>query len=199
MYRRRIFAKNSALFYKKLLGDSYDHQGNFGQREKVRSIAALPLRVGDELVGVLFINFRQPQRFDGTQKLFIDGLAHYAAIAIKNAHTFGMLVQRRVHELEIFQDIDRALSQNLELDSVLATILKLGYESVPADGASILLYDSRSQALVTKEALGTHNAIAQASIIPLLATRGITRWAMQQKKPARVKNIHADFSGEIST
>ena len=60
---------------------------------------------------MLFVNFRQLQRFDGTQKLFIDGLAHYAAIAIKNAHTFGTLVQRRVHELEIFQDIDRALSQ----------------------------------------------------------------------------------------
>ena len=118
-----IFAKNSATFYTKLHGNSYIWQGSFGQREKVRSIAAVPLQVGDELVGVLFVNSRQPQRFDATQKLFIDGLAQYAAVAIKNARAFGTLIQRRVRELEILQNIDRELSRNLELKPVLDTLL----------------------------------------------------------------------------
>lgn len=187
-----IFAKNSATFYTKLHGNSYIQQGSFGQREQVRSIAAVPLQVGDELIGVLFVNFRQPQRFDATQKLFIDGLAHYAAVAIKNARAFGTLIRRRVDELEILQDIDRELSSNLELKPVLNTILKLGNERVPADGASILLYNSRTQTLVTTAAVGLHTESRQALIIPLQATRGITRWVMEQKKPARVDNVHAN-------
>ncbi|HEV2582508.1 MAG TPA: GAF domain-containing protein, partial [Ktedonobacteraceae bacterium] len=81
------FAKDCATFYKTLQGSAHSLVGSFSQREKVRSIAAVPLQVGDELVGVLFINFRQPQRFDAAQKLFIDGLAQYAAIAIKNMRT----------------------------------------------------------------------------------------------------------------
>jgi GAF domain-containing protein len=148
-----IFARDSASFYTKLHSNLHTWKGSFGQSEKVRSIASVPLQVADELVGVLFVNFRQPQHFDATQKLFIDGLAHYAAVAIKNVQVFGTLIQRRVRELEILQNIDRELSRNLELKPVLYTLLKLANEWVPADGASILLYDSRAQALVTMAAL----------------------------------------------
>src|SRR5437870_1830295 len=95
-----IFAKESAIIYTTLQSNLHIREGNFQQREKICSMVAVPLRVGDESVGVLFVNFRQPQRFDATQKLFIEGLAHYAAIAIKNAQAFGMLIQRRVRELE---------------------------------------------------------------------------------------------------
>jgi len=187
-----IFAKNSATFYTSLHGKSYIPQGSFGQREMVRSLAALPLQIGDELVGILFVNFRQPQRFDATEKLFIDGLAHFAAVAVKNARLFGTLTQRRVRELEILQDIDRELSLSLELKPVLDTILKLGNERVPADGASILLYNSRIKALETTATIGQHAKSRQAYIIPVQASRGITRWVLEQKKAARVSNVHLD-------
>ncbi|HLX56315.1 MAG TPA: GAF domain-containing protein [Ktedonobacteraceae bacterium] len=187
-----IFAKDSDAFYTKLHGNSYVRRGSFGQREMVRSIAALPLQIGDELVGVLFVNFRQPQRFDATQKLFIDGLAHFAAVAVKNARVFGTLTQRRVRELEILQDIDRELSRNLELQPVLDTLLKLGHERVPADGASILLYDSRTKALVTTATIGQHAISRKVLIVPVQASRGITRWVLEQKKAARVSNVHLD-------
>src|SRR5438105_15302477 len=98
-------------------------QGNFQEREKICSTAALPLQVGDEIVGVLFVNFRQPQHFDATQKLVIEGLAHYAAIAIKNAQVFGTLIERRIRELEILRHIDLELSRTLELESVLDRLL----------------------------------------------------------------------------
>ena len=84
-----IFAEKGTTIYSDLHGHTHIRQGSFGQREKIRSTAAMPLRVGDELVGVLFVNFRQSQHFDATQKLFIEGLAHYAAIAIKNSQVFG--------------------------------------------------------------------------------------------------------------
>ncbi len=188
-----IFAKESATIYNILRGDDHIRQESFGQREKIRSTAIVPLQVGDESVGVLFADFRQPQRFDATQKLFIEGLAHYAAIAIKNAQVFGTLIQRRVRELEILQNIDRELSRTLELETVLNTLLRLAHEHVPAEEASILLYNPRTQALETAAAIGRHAEVSRKQIISLQGTKAITRWVLEEKKPARVNNVHQDL------
>ncbi|HET7639683.1 MAG TPA: GAF domain-containing protein, partial [Ktedonobacteraceae bacterium] len=132
-------------------------QGSIGQREQIRSTVAIPLRVGEEAVGLLFVNFRQLQHFDTMQKLFLESLAHYAAIAIKNAQTFGTLSQRRVQEMVIFQHIDRQLSRTLlDLNSFLNTLLKLVQEYVAADEATILLYNPQLQALEAAAAIGPH-------------------------------------------
>jgi GAF domain-containing protein len=187
-----IFAKESVSLYTELLGNAQTRSGNFQEREHIRSTAAVPLQVGEEQVGILFANFRQPQRFDATQKLFIEGLGHYAAIAIKNAQVFGTLIQRRVRELEILQKIDRELNRTLDLESLLNTLLKLAQEQVPADEASILIYNNRTQALEIPAAIGPHAEARRKQIISLQETKGITRSVLEEKKPARVDNVHSD-------
>jgi GAF domain-containing protein len=191
-HKEPIFAKESTISYYTLRGDPHIQQESFGQREKIRSTAIVPLQAGDELVGVLFVNFRQPQRFDATQKLFIEGLAHYAAIAIKNAQVFDTLIQRRMHELEILQNIDRELSRTLDLELLLNNILRLAQEQVPADESCILLYNSRLRALEIPAAIGSHAEARRKQIISLRETKGITRWVLEKKKPARVGNVHSD-------
>jgi GAF domain-containing protein len=188
-----IFAKNSDTTYTALRGAIHIDQGNFKEREKIRSAAVVPLRVGEEAVGVLFVNFRQPQRFDATQKLLIEGLAHYAAIAIKNSQVFGTLSLRRLHELEALQKIDRELSQALDLGSVLNTILRLAHERVAAEEASILLLNNRTQALETAAAIGRHAESSQKQMLLLHETKGISRWVVEEKKPVRVSNVHKDL------
>ncbi len=188
-----IFAKESATIYTTLGGDVRIRQENFQQREKIRSTAVVPLRVGDESVGVLFINFRQTQRFDATQKLFIEGLAHYAAIAIKNAQVFGTLSLRRARELEILQHIDRELSRTLELKPILNILLRLAHEQVPAEEAAILLYNTRAQVLEPAAAIGRHAEARRKVNIPFHETKGITRWVLEHKKPARVVNVHHEL------
>lgn len=188
-HREPIFAKDSDAIYAKLRGFIQAGQGNFKEREKIRSVAVVPLRVEEEAVGVLFVNFRQPQRFDATQKVLIEGLAHYAAIAIKNSQVFGTLSLRRVLELEALQKIDRELSQALDLSSVLHTILKLAHERVPAEEASILLLNKRTRALETAAAIGRHAQSSRKQVILLQETRGITRRVVEEKKPVRVHNV----------
>ena len=191
-HEKPIFAKNTTVDTGQD-GTTHIRQGSFGKRENIRSTAALPLRVGDELVGVLFANFRQPQRFDATQKLFIEGLAHYAAIAIKNAQVFGKLSLRRIHELEILQKIDRELNRSLDLESVLYTLLGLAHEHVPAEEASILLHNPRTYVLETAAAIGRHAEISRKQMISLHESKGITHRVLEEKKPARVNNVHYEL------
>jgi GAF domain-containing protein len=190
--REPIFAKESATLYSKLNGDAQSRKGNFEQREKVKSTAALSLRVDEELVGVLFVNFRQPQHFDAQQKLFIEGLAHYAAIAIKNAQAFGTLSQRRVRELEILQHIDRELNRTLDLEPILNTLLQLANEQVHADEASVLLQNTRTKVLEIPAAIGPNAEDRLKTIVSLQETKGITRWVLEHKKPARVGHVLRD-------
>jgi len=188
-----IFAKDSDTTYAELRGFIQEGQGNFKEREKIRSAAVVPLRVGEEAVGVLFVNFRQPQRFDATQKLLIEGLAHYAAIAIKNSQVFGTLSLRRMRELEALQKIDRELSQALDLSSVLNTILSLAHERVAAEESSILLLNNRMQVLETAAAIGRHAESSQKQMLSLYENRGISRWVVEEKKPVLVNNLQKDL------
>jgi GAF domain-containing protein len=190
-HEKPIFAKNTTVDTGQD-GTTHIRQGSFGKRENIRSTAALPLRVGDELVGVLFVNFRQPQRFDATQKLFIEGLAHYAAIAIKNAQVFGTLIQRRVHELEILQKIDRELSRTLDLETVLNTLLRLAHEQMPVEEVAIWLYNPQTQILAAKAAIGPNAEARLTYTLPTHTSQGITWWVMEHKMPARVDNVHRD-------
>jgi len=46
-------------------------EGNFRERETDPFYSSPTVLMDDELVGILFVNFRQPQRFDATQKFLM--------------------------------------------------------------------------------------------------------------------------------
>lgn len=158
-----IFGKKSSSIYALFYGNEDLRYGSFQERENIQSTAAIPLHVGEQTFGVLFVNFCQPQRFDAPQKLFIESLAHYAAISIKNARALETLLQRRIDELETLQEIDLALNRNLDLAHVLNTLLELACKRVSADRASILLYNSQEQLLEAKATTGMYTEVNQAS------------------------------------
>ncbi|HJP93602.1 MAG TPA: GAF domain-containing sensor histidine kinase [Pyrinomonadaceae bacterium] len=65
------------------LGDRFDR--DFWHREQIKSLALLRLEHGNEPVGVLFVNYRTPQRFNAPTKRLIQAFAAQAASAIINA------------------------------------------------------------------------------------------------------------------
>lgn len=60
-------------------------------REDIKSTAVVPLRVGKDNVGLMFVNYRTPQEFPATQKELIELFAKQAAIAIKNTRLFRQI------------------------------------------------------------------------------------------------------------
>lgn len=63
----------------------------FVVREGIVSSAALPLKARDEIVGVMFVNYRSPQPFTEDQKETIELFANQAAVAIRNARLFELV------------------------------------------------------------------------------------------------------------
>lgn len=64
----------------------------FVVREKIQSMAAVPMKIGAEVVGVLFVSYRQKQSFSRPQRELIELFAAQTAIAIRNAR---LLIRRK--------------------------------------------------------------------------------------------------------
>jgi GAF domain-containing protein len=193
--RESIFAEKSDTFYAGLLGNAgWPYNQRFCAREQICSTAAIPLRVEEKALGVLFVNFRQPQHFDDSRRLLIEGLAHYAAIAIKNAQTFERLNERRIQELETLQKIDSVLNTTvLQISEILTAILHLAHERVRADRSSILLYNARRQYFTSYAIHGPGADIRQARRLVNETDAGIVRWVATHRQAALVRNVHSEL------
>ncbi len=59
-------------------------------------------------------------------------------------------------------------------------------------GVGLALYNNRIQALEIPAAIGPNAEGRRKQIISLRETKGITSWVLEEKKPARVDNVHSD-------
>jgi GAF domain-containing protein len=217
-----VYARNSnQTLYKKLDGVE-PRLGDFEEREGIKSTAALPLRVGDDTVGVLLVNFRQPQTFDAPQKLLIESLGSYAALAIRNSSEFSALtrviekralvgdvaedsnkVQRLTRryekELEVLQKFDPEINQTLGLDRVLRSFLDLTSDYLRGDlhheaalNAAILIHDPARDELRVRDAIGPNAHERLGQSIPLAKKNGITYWVFNEGRPERLGDVRSD-------
>lgn len=107
---------------------------------ETRSELTVPLRLGDEILGVLDV---QSNRVDGVTKedvSLLEGLGGQIAVAIQNARLFESERRRRV-EATALQEVSRSLSMSLDLDAILGIVLEQLRKVVTFDSAAIFLRD----------------------------------------------------------
>jgi signal transduction histidine kinase len=73
--------------------DDLPERPRFAVREGIKSMAALVLRAGEEIVGIMFANYRKLHRFSEDEKRILETFGNYAAVAIKNARLLDKLQQ----------------------------------------------------------------------------------------------------------
>lgn len=107
---------------------------------ETRSELAVPLRLGDEILGVLDV---QSKQVDGVAKedvSLLEGLGGQIAVAIQNARLFELERRRRL-EATTLQKVSRSLNLSLDLDEILGIILEQLQKVVSFDSAAVLLRD----------------------------------------------------------
>jgi diguanylate cyclase (GGDEF)-like protein/PAS domain S-box-containing protein len=83
----------------------------YGDKEEVRSILAVPMRLGDKVIGMLSTQSYQPYAFTSEDEHLLEMLASYAAIALDNARLF-----REVQKLAITDPLTGAYNRRQLLD-----------------------------------------------------------------------------------
>lgn len=114
----------------------------------VRSLIALPIKLGGKVVGVLQLTAERPHQFAKEEQSLLLALANHAAIAIQNAHLYKA-EQNRADTVQVLQEISKSISATLDLDAILHQIVNGAAHLVRADSAVIHLFDE-TQDLVSR-------------------------------------------------
>ncbi len=176
-----LFAPTIKNLYRDLGGDLGVRQGGFENREKVKSTAVVPLRISDEPVGVLFINFREPRRFAEPTRRLIGSLATTAALAIRNSRIFSSLHERRLEELQELQNIDKDIIMTLDKDAVLKKILNISYEGTKADTGVILLHNKEKNQIEAVAQTESVSVLPEQQVYSLDSFTGLAKKAFVKK------------------
>jgi GAF domain-containing protein len=188
-----VYAEDSAQLFALVAGNSAGRRGNFERREQIRSTAALPLRVGAEEMGVLFVNFRASQRFDAAQRQTIEQLASYAAVALRTSRLFTHQRERQLRELMILREVDQALARTINLTPTLQIILERTLAHIPAFKGSIFLFDPKRKLLTTSAYFCPSDpTYHQDLVVGVEPPEGLTGHAFALRQPIRVIDVRSD-------
>ena len=118
-------------------------QQRFVIRERIRSCAVLELRArpGDELFGLLFVNYRARRHFTPEDKKTMQVLAASAAIAIRAARFYEWLERRQQH-IDSLREIDTVIAKSarsLNAGAILTAILAEATLISDAWGGAVLM------------------------------------------------------------
>ncbi len=176
-------AQNDPRFYKKI-----DSKYNF----HTRNIVAVPMKLMDQLVGVLeVINSIDREGFDDWDLKLLSYLADTAAIAISNRRMYYDLTNR-IDELTALYEFSQSLSFSTEEEDVLRKSLEALARAIRVERASIIIHDEQRDSLVIRAAFGLPDTIDPDNEIDI--ENSITGFVFRNGDPLLV----ADISKEVS-
>jgi len=120
--------------------------------DAIRTLLAVPILKGDDLLGVMLIYHRKGVRpFTDKQIALVETFADQAAIAIENVRLLDALRQRTddlgrsVGELRALGEVSQAVNSTLDLETVLTTIVANAARLSGTEAGAIYVYDDRQR------------------------------------------------------
>jgi GAF domain-containing protein/two-component sensor histidine kinase len=121
--------------------------GPFAARESVQSAAGFPLKVGDKVIGVLFVNYRGPHKFEPEEIETLVSFGNLAAVAIENANLIEQ-ERQRADAMDLLQQVSAEISAKLDEKETLALIIEGAMRLTGTDSGVIHLVDEARQAVI---------------------------------------------------
>jgi len=161
----QVISTGKPVITNDLMVDPIPGSVHFGEDEEVRSILAVPLRLGEKVIGMLSVQSYQPHAYTGDDQTLLEMLAAHAAVAIENARLYAETL-RRLKELEAVNHISTALRAAQTVDDMLPSLLDETLQVLGSDSGVIWLYDQAGGVLKEKVARGWFTAIHETPIKP---------------------------------
>ncbi|MEM7726113.1 MAG: GAF domain-containing protein [Cyanobacteria bacterium P01_A01_bin.45] len=182
----RLVKRDENIYAERILEESFfnsSKESNFINDEKIKSTAGILLRVGQEVIGVLFINYRHHHVFSDNEKQIIDIFASSAAIAIKNQRW-----------LKVLQEVDREIIATLDQKELLKRIARKVAQVSAAEFGQIRLLDLSSQELVI-QAIYPEDAPINEEWYRLSVQEhgeGITGWVANHRQSKLISDVQLE-------
>jgi GAF domain-containing protein len=153
-----------------------------------RAEAAIPLKVGDRILGVLDVQSASPYSFRPSDINTFQTLADQLAIAVNNTELFAE-IQEHLSQHRLLHHITTSAASGTTLEEALTSAVKGLQVTLGGDRVSILLSDEERKNLIVKAWVG-YSENATDLVIPVGS--GITGWVAAHRKPLRINDIAQD-------
>jgi len=163
-----------------------------------RAEAALPLRVGDRVVGVLDVQSKTPYAFNEDNLRTLQILADQLGIAVVNTELFAE-TQEHLAQHRLLHHITTSAASGSTLEEALESAVSGLQVTLGGDRVTILLADRDKKYLEVKAAVGYAPDIYEVKI-PIGS--GITGWAAAHRRTLRINNVQEDpryVEGSVNT
>jgi GAF domain-containing protein len=155
---------------------------------ETRSEAAIPLKVGERIVGVLDVQSDQLYAFAEDNLRTLQILADQLAIAVVNTELFAE-TQEHLAQHRLLHHITTTAASGTTLDEALQSAVSGLQVTLGGDRVSILLADREKKTLEVKAAVGYASNVFDLRI-PIGS--GITGWTAVHRKTLRINNVLQD-------
>lgn len=113
---------------------------HFGSERHVQSVVAVPLRKGDQVIGMISAQSYQPEAYEAEEQALLEMLATHAATAIENSRLF-VSEQKRRQEAENLRQAASVISSTLDIGQVVKEILIALKQVIPYDNATVFFHE----------------------------------------------------------
>lgn len=152
---------------------------------------AVPLRVGNRIVGVLDVQSDRRDAFDKEDVTVLQILGNQIGIAIENArlfqetrHRYDAMIALHATSLDMITQLDTA--------KLLEALLRRGAQLLNAQAGALFLYDAKQELIYN---VANHNTWRDWTDVTLRLGEGVTGQVIQTGKPMIV-NDYDNWSGK---
>jgi signal transduction histidine kinase len=174
--------------------------------EAIRTVLAVPILKGEELLGVMIIFHLEGVRpFTENQIALVETFADQAAIAIENVRLLDALrhrtdeLGRSVGELQALGEVSQAVNSTLDLETVLSTIVGKAAQLSGTETGAIYGFDEQACEFRLRATYGMDQALIDAlaqrhigledpNVAPAFAQREPIQVADLRDEPASILN-----------
>jgi len=173
--------------------------------EKVRTVLAVPILKGDDLLGVMTIYHLEVRPFTDKQIALVETFADQAAIAIDNVRLLDELrhrtdeLGRSVGELRALGEVSQAVNSTLDLETVLSTIVAKAVQLSGTEAGAIYGYDEQRHEFRLRATYGMDQGLIDA-----LTQRHIdlddpnVAEVFAQHEPLQVADLREEAASELN-
>jgi two-component system, NtrC family, sensor kinase len=159
------------------------------EREGIRSMLCVPLRVGGKLLGVISAFSTRSAAFTAHHQHVLEAFAEQAGIAVQNAQLFEDSVLR-TRETRALLAAGRAVSASLDRDRTITVILEQARAVLGVDSCGIMMLDPQTRILSLVASLDVPDAMVSA--VRVREGEGITGQAVAELRPVQSADLWSD-------
>jgi len=189
----RVAAEGAAIRVDDVRADPRSARPEVDEREGIRSMLCVPLKVVGAVIGVVSAFSPRPRRFTADHQRVLASFAEQAGIAIHDARLFDESV-RGARETRALLEAGRAVTASLDVGRTIRVILEEARGVLGVDSCSVSTFEPPTDELVMVASLDVPQEMV--STIRLRLGEGVTGRAVQARRPMQSHDLWSDARGK---